>query len=396
MQDAKTDSPSTIGPLTVLQYPLRLGRLVLAEPWRTPLSLAFGIRVALYTLIVLFVGLFPGRDGAKPDFWTAMTQWDGDWYLQIALHGYVWHGPTVQSPVAFFPLYPILGRFTGILVGNTFWGMLIVANVSFVLFLYYLYRLASDDFDLGTAGRAIVYAAVFPGAFVLATFYAESTAFALSVAAFYYARRGRWPLAIALGFLTGLTRLQGVAILLPLAYEFWRQRGLRAQALALGIIPLGLLGFGAYVWQLSGDPWAIVTIQSQAWFRSLIFPWETVRLALDRATWPLPNYVVSVSLLDAGTIILFCLLTLWTIFKMPAAYWLYALPVLLGALSQTVDPNRAPPTASITRFLMAIFPGYIALGQIARNPFIDQAVRWTFAVLMAVFAIYFFSRSWVL
>lgn len=193
-----------------------------------------------------------------------------------------------------------------------------------------------------------------------------------------------------------MARLPGVAILLPLAYEYWRQRGLCWGMLALGIIPLGTLLFGAYVWQLSGDPWTVLTIQNTAWFRRLTPPWETVRLALDRATWPLPHYVVSVGLLDAGTILLFIGLTIYMLYKLPRAYWLYALPILLGALSQTVDPDKAPPTAAITRYLMAIFPGYIALGLVARHPVLDQTLRWTFALLMGVFAIYFFSRYWVL
>jgi len=361
-----------------------------------PLALAWGTRCALYTLTILFIGLFPGEAYTKPDFWQALSQWDGEWYLKIATEGYQWNGPTVQSAVVFWPLYPALGKITGMVVGNLHWGFLVVTTLSFFFFLYFLYRLTLLDFSEQIAERAIIYAAVFPGAFVLGAFYSEATAFALAVAAFYYARRGRWGWAVALGFFASLTRLPGVAILFPIAYEYWRQKGIRWQALALGIIPLGTLAFAVYIWQLTGSPWTIFTAEETAWFRGSVPPWEQVYVALDRALWPRTHYIVAVNLLDAGSILLSIGMTIWVLAKMPATYWLYSVPVLIGALSITMDPSKAPPTASVTRFLMAIFPTYIALAQIARHALIDQSIRWTFAILMGVFAIYFFSHAWVL
>src|SRR4051794_24086724 len=41
---------------------------------------------------------------------TAWSGWDGEWYERIASTGYYWLGPTVQSPVAFFPAYPLAIR----------------------------------------------------------------------------------------------------------------------------------------------------------------------------------------------------------------------------------------------------------------------------------------------
>ena len=37
-------------------------------------------------------------------------RFDGRWYDIIATHGYYWAGPDVQSPVAYFPAYPMLLR----------------------------------------------------------------------------------------------------------------------------------------------------------------------------------------------------------------------------------------------------------------------------------------------
>lgn len=394
-ENTTNTKPLTSNGFSIRHALTRFHTAVTTEPWVKPLSIGIGVHIALYVLLILFIGLFPDNPNPRPTFWQAMAQWDGEWYTRIATQGYRWRGPEVQSAVVFFPLYPALAKLVSFGTGDLRWAFLIVTNVSFLLFLYYLYRLTILDFDPSSAERAIIYAAVFPGAFVLASFYTEATMFALTTAAFYYARKGRFPLAIFLGFLSGLTRLPAVFILIPIAYEYWRQRGWRWQMLALALIPLGTILFALYVGQLSGNPFTIVTALNTAWFRSTTAPWETIRLALDRATWPLPNYVVSVGLLDAGTILLFLALTIYMLARMPRAYWLYAVPVLIAAISQTVDPDKAPPTASVTRYLMAIFPGYIALALIARSPYLDQTIRWTFVILMGVFSVYFFSRFWV-
>ena len=104
----------------------RANRFLTSDHWLKPLALAFGTRFAIYVLIFFFVGLFPGEPETKPDFWKAVAQWDGEWFLRIATEGYRWSGPTVQSTVVFWPLYPALGKIVGTLVGDVRWGFLIV------------------------------------------------------------------------------------------------------------------------------------------------------------------------------------------------------------------------------------------------------------------------------
>ncbi len=347
-------------------------------------------------LVGLFVGLFPGDEATKPDFWQAVSRWDGQWYLGIAANGYSWQGPAVQSNVVFWPLYPLVAKLIGGLLGDLRWGFLVTTNVAYAAFLVCLFRLAALDFGRENAKRAVVYAAIFPGAFVLGAFYTEALSFALVVAAFYAGRRGRWGWAITLGFLAGLTRLPANVVVIALAYEYWRQRGLRLQALWLAAIPMGALGFITYIGILTGVPLAVVTAQYSAWFRTSVTPIQTLSSALERTAWPLTQYVTSVGLLDAGAILLFVALTVWAMARLPVSYWLFALPVLLMSLSVGMDPAKAPPTASVTRFLMAIFPGYIGLAQWGKRQWVDQALTWSFALLMSAFAIHFFSGFWVL
>jgi hypothetical protein len=368
---------------------------VTTDPLATPLSVFFGSRIALYVLVLFFVGFFPGEPAEKPNFIEAFSQWDGAWYLSIATDGYQWPGSLdIQSNVAFFPLYPLLGRMAGWLVADARWGLFIVSNISFAVFLYFLYKLTCEDLDQPSASRAVLYAAIFPISFIFSCLYSESTSFAFTIAAFYYARVGKWHLAIPLAVLTTLTRLAGLAILFPLAYEYLRQRGLRPQVLLLGIIPSGIIGFAVYMWALTGNPLSFL-LGHKAWYRTPGPPWKPLVMGFERLTWPLGQYVTAIAIVDFVSIVLFLGLTLLLFKYLPAAYWLYCVPILLLSLSTTIDPTKAPPTGSIPRLLMALFPCFMILGKMGRNRYLDQAIRATFTILLGIISIYFFSHSWV-
>ncbi len=387
--------PKSTSPTKLIRGPRQVWEALTTEPLATPFSIFFGSRIALYALVLFFVGFFPGKPDEKPGFIEAFSQWDGAWYLSIATDGYRWPGsPEVQSNVVFFPLYPLLGRIAGWLAGDAQWGLFIVSNISFAVYLYFLYRLACEDLDQPSASRAVLYVAIFPLSFIFSCLYSESTSFAFTVAAFYYARLGKWHLAIPLAVLTTLTRLAGLAILVPLVYEYFRQKGPRPQALLLALIPGGTAGFALYMWMLTGSPLAFASTQ-KAWFRRFTLPWQTLSMGFERVHWPIGHYVTAIAIVDFASIVLFLGLTLLAFKYLPAAYWLYCIPILFLALSTTIDPTKAPPTGSIPRFLLALFPCFMVLGKMGRNRYLDQALRATFAILLGVISIYFFSHFWV-
>lgn len=373
----------------------RLWRQV-TGPLAAPLSVCIGSRLAVFALAFYFVGLFPIAPDKKPDLVGALTAWDGGWYVRLATEGYSWRGPTVQSTVAFWPLFPLLGRLVGWVVGSVPWGLIIVANVSFAVYLIYLYKLGCLDLDQGSGYRAVLYVAIFPLSFVFSCAYTESTMLALTVAAFYYARKGNWWAAIPLGMLTTLTRLAGVVILLPLVWEFYKQKGLTWRALVLLIVPLGTLGYGLYLWRLTGEPLSIVTVTGIAWGRHFTWPWDTVRIGLDvLARNPRVNYVVSIAIVDVVTIISFILLSIACVRWMRPSYWLYAFPATFLAISSTLDPKVGLPTASLARYLLAVFPAFMLLGRAGKNPYVHHLFVFMFAILLGALSIYFFSVIWV-
>lgn len=284
----------------------------------------------------------------------------------------------------------------GFFLGSPQWGLFAVANLSFAFYLYYLYRLALLDFDQGTAYRSIFYVAIFPLSFVFSCLYTESTMLALTLASLYYARRGRWPAAITLAALTTLTRLSGLVLLLPLAWEFYREKGLRKEALALAAIPVGTACYALYVWQLTGSPFSFLTISSSAWSRHFTWPWETIRLGLEVIRRvPLRQYISAIALVDTATIVLFLALSFLAIRWLRPSYWLYAIPASILAISSTLDPTAGLPTAGLARYLLAVFPVFILLGLAGRNRYLHQLITFAFAILLGVLSIYFFSGIWV-
>ncbi len=94
------------------------------------------------------------------------------------------------------------------------------------------------DFDRATAARAVLYLLVFPTTLFLSAVYAESLFLALTVAAFYHARRGQWWIAGALGGLAALARPHGVLLALPLAVEYLAQRDFDLRAIRGNILAL--------------------------------------------------------------------------------------------------------------------------------------------------------------
>jgi len=344
----------------------------------------------------LFIGLIPIDPDKQPGFVGAFLRWDGGWYTKIARHGYQWSGPEQASSVAFFPLYPMIAKAVAPIVGNDVrLALFLVSNAAFLAYLSYLYRLAKRDFDAGVAERSVVYVAIFCLSVFFSAGYAESLMLALTTAAFFYAREGRWMPAIALGALTTLTRLAGLFIVLPLAWEWYRQKGFTLRALVLLAIPAGLASYMVYMAVLTGDPIAFLSVE-RAWKRSLTWPWNTWHIAWQLiTTLPRTRYITAIAMVDAGCIVGFLALSLGAIRVMPPAYWLYSLPLYCVATSSTLDPNVGLPTASIGRYLMSIFPAFIMMGVIGRARAAHYTLLFLFAALLGPLTIYFFASIWV-
>ena len=135
------------------------------------LRLAFSLFALLASLVFRLARPCSGKEVRPPllhatglDFRLlgVWQDWDACWYERIATVGYQPGDPSVN----FFPLYPLLMRVTGMLLGgNLTLGGLVVSSVTYVAAMVGLYRLTCYDSGERVARRALLYISVFPTTF---------------------------------------------------------------------------------------------------------------------------------------------------------------------------------------------------------------------------------------
>lgn len=172
--------------------------------------------------------------GSAPGYWTIMTNWDGQWYRDIATHGYPSSlprdavGQVVQNAWGFYPLYPLL---VGGLMWVTGWGFALVGPaVSVVLgavAVVVLFRLVQDALGTTAASIATVLTCTFMSAPVLQSAYSESLALLLLCSCLLLLRRRSYvwmALAIVLLALTRNVVLALAPVILLHGAVRWRAR----------------------------------------------------------------------------------------------------------------------------------------------------------------------------
>jgi len=320
-------------------------------------------------------------------------RYDALWYQQIVTHGY----QAGNSTVAFYPLYPLTSHITSVFLGGQIvLAELLVSSVAFTIGMWLLYRVARLDAGPIAAQLAVLLTALFPVGFYLLAPFTESLYLVLSLAAFWFARNGRpWAAGVA-GFAAGLTRIQGVFLVLPLAYEYARQRRRQGHRLlsidSIDIVAPALPGLG-FLAVLAYDR-VVVGVSSPLrveanWGYKFALPWHAISNSV--------SHIVAlgdmVELLNLISLIGFGLLALWAVRKLPVSYALYALPYL--ALLFTHD-DYFSPLMSISRYVLVLFPCFIVLAMwLVRHPWLAAGVLVTSLLLQVTFFQYFIHFGFV-
>ncbi len=350
-----------------------------AQVWAYVLGVLLSSRLLFLVAGNLAAAYLPGADPAgdplEPQgFLNHWARWDGAWYSEIATQGY---GTRAPESTAFFPLFPLLVKFGSSLVGGpAAWGVLI-SLLCTALALFFVYRIAENLYGIRAARASTLALAFFPTAFFLNAVYTEALFLALTAGAVWASRvRGNFLLAGVLGALAAATRNLGVLLLIPLSFEWVRQRReLGARAIAgLVLVPAGLVAYAAFLWNRFGDPLVFARQQSAYWDRELTSPLTTLGRAWQDAANGM-RYVLNPSELFLGTpagpsleasntlnlvfLVFFLLLMLAGLAVLPPELSIYA---LLIVLLPVLTPAPQFPLMSLPRFVLGAFPVFLVLG----------------------------------
>jgi hypothetical protein len=340
-----------------------------------------------------------------------LRNWDGYWYSLLANYGY----GIYQASAAFWPLYPLLLWLGAQLTGwDTAVVGLVISNVSFLFALILLHRLVRLDYSESIARRTLWLIAFFPTAFYFSAMYTESLFLLVTVAAVYYGRTGKWTRAGIAVALAGLTRNTGVLVLIPLAIFIYRQYGRNPKewwnpALKIGIGALSPLLFMFQLDNIWGDPLLMLSAQ-KGWARYKTMPWSTLqaefhKLDLTWLSWlsnspswgTLTNPNLRLSFAESQSYDLFIFLVfvpilIFTLWKVRGAYSLYALTVFVLPL---FTPSQVHPLMSIPRFVIVLFPFFIAIAMLTKRRYVFSAVMVIFIIQLIGLLIQFSTWFWV-
>ncbi len=339
----------------------------------------------------------------------AWYHWDAMAYVSVAFKGY-----SFTPEVAFFPLWPLLIHFGGLLLGgyipvSYYVAGLLLANICFYFALVLLYCLLCEDFEASLAKKAMFYLAFYPYALFFFVGYTESLFLLLSVAIFLFLRRGRtldWWFAGGIGFLAALTRSTGVLLSIPFlimyVHHFWvpekrDQKGWlqRINALApIILFPMGIVVYMIYLGYTKGNPFIFQYEETSHWHRNFAWIWMTIDYIVKLIfTYPLFSFNNVRNLLDFAFTTFPIVALVWAWKRLPLHYSLYALAVIIFSLSFPLGTIN--PLTSQERYLIVLFPLFVIFALWGKNRRFDQFYVSIGPPMLALTTILFIGHYWI-
>lgn len=320
-------------------------------------------------------------------------------YTAIAANGY-----QNEADSVFPPLYPWIIRAAAFPFGSSHTAhmaaAILVANLACLGLFIVLHKVTEAEIGPEHATRATVYLALFPTAFFLFAPYTESLFLLLASGSLWAARRGTFWQAGLLGMLASLTRLTGWVLVIPLAYEFWQQRGKAGewrQTKAVGegtavLLPgLGTFLFLVYRWAV-GLP-AMSTMYNTYWYQQTGLPgydlWRALQTMFLGGVARAGEFTLW---FDFFCALLLLATTILAFRRLGVTWGLYAALLLFFMLLPT---SELKPLYSFSRYALAFFPTFFLLARWGKNPWINRLVLYPSFILYLYFSGQFFIWGWV-
>jgi len=316
-------------------------------------------------------------------------RWDAEWYLRIAIDGYQKGGSTT-----FAPMYPLLIKLLGEVFGRNFiFAALVISNTSLLISCLLLFEEASIFFDSNTATRSVIYFLAFPTAFFLSGAYSESLFIMFVLLSWKFTRKNQWQWAWITVILSTMTRFQGIGVLLPFLYLWWRSPKPRSYwglalptALMVPIIWGGYLHYQLHLefpWEALGDRWS----QQASW------PWIGI-LGNVQAILGVRAYETSLItvVLDLGITLTGIGLLIVMSKRLPVEYTLLSLALILPPLMK-ISSNGL--LVSMSRYVISIWPIFFILAELGRKKLTHRLYIYSALSLQILISALFFLWYWI-
>ena len=375
---------------------------------RYALAVFVAVRMILTVFTALMVLLFPSSSSndvvepASPEPTTIIADWealllepwqrfDALWYMGIAAGGYGYDGS--MGDTVFPPLYPALIRSVGLILGDNYaLAAVLVSNLAAFVALFLLFQLVEFELYRSTARRATLYLAVSPVSVFLFAGYSESLFLALSIAALYLVRQGRWGRAGLMALLATWTRTSGWLLAIPFLFEYVQPReGLRSPRIALLSVAAAPLSLAMFVLfrGLAGFP-PLADLYATYWLTRIVFPWQSI---LEASRHILSGAYHPADLLDLMSTFVFIGLAVAGWRRIPTLYSLYLVAGIIYPLTRLKVPVYSLQSQS--RYLLALFPAFIILAQFGERPWGNRVIFYLSVALLLFWTGQFAIGGWV-
>lgn len=337
-----------------------------------PYVRAIGVYLLVRAFGVAMLALFTAKTGQS--LVERLTSWDGQWYLDLANHGYF--GITrglydaagnyePNTPLAFFPAYPMLLRAVApVTLSSTVLAGFLVSAVAGCLAAAAIFRLARlvDGRDRTGVLLVALWAGA-PMAITLSMTYTEALFTAFAAWALVGVVERRWLLAALCCVAAGLTRPTATVLVcvvgLAALIAFFRTRD-RWQTMACVVLcPLGLFGFWTWVAINIGKPTGWWDLERNNWWTRFDGGREAAKFAWDKL-------VPGSSVMETMTVFVLLAAAVLAVLLFrtmrPLAQW-WPLAAYGAGMLVLVVGTAGLPSAKI-RFLL---PGFILLFPVARG-----------------------------
>lgn len=323
---------------------------------------------------------------AGSGFLEGWFRFDGGWYRYIADNGYFFTDLDTQSPVAFFPGYPLGMRAVALVVRDTVLAAIVLTAVcglgASVVFHDWTRRLLGDR----TARTALLVLLLYPFAFYLfGAVYGDALFLVATIGAFWFFERDRPLLAGLAGAVATATRPLGLAVVVGLVVltvarhgglRSWRT--LRARDAGVLLSLGGLVAWTTYLWTTFGDPLLFSKIQGadgwdqsdgpHTWFKVAFFDrlphlpfWLSDSIAGSTThnahPWTESVYTLGLVLQAAALLAALALVPL-VVRRLGWGYGAFVVTLLVIPLLGTKDFQ------GVGRYVLAAFPCFAVAGQL--------------------------------